>query len=96
MKDFAQILYNTKAWKDCRISYLRMVGGLCEDCLKDGLHVPAEIIHHKVELTPDNINNPSITMSFDNLHAVCRNCHAKYHSNPKRYHIDANGNVIVK
>jgi len=60
---------------------------------------PAEIVHHKIELTPDNIDNPKITLGFDNLEAVCRECHSSIHglgNNKKRYIILDDGRVMAK
>ena len=79
--------------------------GLCEECLQKGLIVPAEIVHHKVHITPDNINDPSITLSWDNLEAVCRKCHAEIHEDEyaanehihrrrRRYRVDDFGRVV--
>jgi hypothetical protein len=30
-----------------------------------------------IELTPENINDPMITLSLDNLESLCHNCHTK-------------------
>lgn len=60
---------------------------------------PAEIVHHKIELTPDNIDNPKITLGFDNLEAVCRECHAQIHGNyqsKKRYKVMSDGSVVSR
>lgn len=104
LREFAKHLYSSKAWKKCRASYLRSVGGLCERCLKKGLYVPAVIVHHKEWLTPDNINDPSVTMNFKNLEALCRECHeeehaegnkAAKHRSERRYTIDKDGKVTA-
>ena len=84
-KDFARKFYSSQAWNNCRTSYMNSVNHLCERCLSNGLLKPAEIVHHKTELTPDNINNPNITLGFDNLEAVCRQCHNEYHDNEGRW-----------
>ena len=95
MKPFAVSFYKSKAWKTCRASYMERVGGLCEDCLKVGRFTPAEIVHHVTELTPENINDPSITLNPDNLRAVCRECHAVEHgARPRRYKVDEMGRII--
>ena len=47
---------------------------VCERC--GGVAV---ICHHKQYLTPANINNPDITLSFDNLECLCKDCHNKEH-----------------
>ena len=55
MKDYAKAFYLSEAWRNTRDAYIKSVGGLCELCLKEGMITPAEIVHHKVFLTPDNI-----------------------------------------
>lgn len=95
MKPYAAAFYSSTAWKRCREAYRERVGGLCEECLRRGIYTPAEIIHHIVEITPENINDPAVTLNFDNLRAVCRECHAKEHgARPRRYKVDALGRVI--
>lgn len=75
---------------------MNSVNHLCERCLQNGLVVPAEIVHHKIELTPININNPDITLNFNNLEAVCRECHADIHNRrEKRFKIMEDGRVIA-
>ena len=97
MKDFAKAFYFSPEWRACRKAYMEQCHGLCEDCLARGLYRPAEIVHHIIELTPDNINDPSITLSFSNLRCVCRECHSLEHGFTKRrFEIDPMGNVISK
>jgi 5-methylcytosine-specific restriction endonuclease McrA len=94
MQDYAREFYSSKAWKRCRDGYRSAVGGLCERCLANGRISPAEIIHHKIHITPANINDPSITLSFDNLEALCRKCHGEAHgAQIKRYEVDEFGRV---
>lgn len=98
-REFAEGFYKSKAWKYCRESYLKSVGYKCENCLAKGIETPAVIVHHIEELTPLNINDPEITMGFNNLRAVCRKCHADEHmnhSNARRYFFGENGEVILK
>ena len=86
--------YGTQAWKQCRASYVKYRKGLCERCLRKGLYKPGEIVHHKTPITPDNISDPTITLSFDNLELLCRDCHADAHGYRKaRYKIAPNGDV---
>lgn len=94
MKDYARDFYLSKAWRSTRDAYIKSVGGLCEDCLKKGLYNPAEEVHHKTFITPNNINDPSITLSWDNLVALCRECHRRRHSGKiSRYKVDQYGRV---
>lgn len=96
MRKFAEDFYKSQAWKNTRTDYAASVGGLCEDCLERGEITPGEIVHHMVELTPDNINNPEISLNWDNLRLVCRKCHAMHHrKNIKRYEIDELGRVTI-
>ena len=55
MREFAKEFYKSKAWQRCRNGYAASMGGLCEDCLARGLYQPGEIVHHMIELTPENI-----------------------------------------
>ena len=38
MQPWATEFYSSTAWKKCRSQYLQQVGGLCEDCLEQGLY----------------------------------------------------------
>lgn len=97
MKPFAEQFYKSKAWQDCRAAYLESVGGLCECCLAQGRYTPAEIVHHKIELTPENINAPKVTLNWDNLEAVCRECHAMRHgARQRRYKLDELGRTTAR
>lgn len=53
-------------------------------------------MHHKRELTPENINDPAVSLSWDNLELLCRDCHGKAHGAVKRYKVDEMGRVTVK
>jgi len=97
MKDFATSFYKSKAWKNCRDSYMESVSNLCEDCLAKGLYTKAEIAHHVIPLTPENIEDPAIALSWSNLRAVCRECHAAAHgARDRRYTVDQSGRVTVR
>lgn len=97
MKDFAKTFYKSKAWKTCRAAYAQSVGGLCEECLKAGRYIPGEIVHHKIELTPDNIDRPEVTLDWNNLELLCRECHAEMHgARQTRYKVDEYGRVTVR
>lgn len=96
MKDYAETFYKSKAWQKCRESYAASVGGLCERCKANGIIKPGEIVHHKKHITPNNINDPNITLNYNNLELLCRDCHGEKHKRLKRrYKIDKQGNVIT-
>ena len=91
-EEFADAFYKSGAWKKTRAAYIREVGGLCERCYKRGLIVPAEQVHHKIKLTPENLSNPEIALNWDNLEALCMDCHQAEHKQ-KRWRTDPEGHV---
>lgn len=98
MRDFAERFYKSKRWQHTAREYAKSVGLLCESCSARGLTVPGEIVHHKVALTPENIDDPSIALDWSNLELVCRACHALRHPKSKRqrrYIVDAQGNITA-
>ena len=97
VRDFAKDLYCSKAWKDTRKAYAKSRGGLCERCLSKGLYKPGEIVHHKIHLSPENINDPTVTLSWDNLELLCRDCHGTEHQKiQRRYRVDEMGRVTAR
>lgn len=99
-KDFSKSFYASKRWKVCRKSYISSVHGLCEECLRNGKYKPGLILHHKITLTPDNINDPYITLNFDNLEYLCQECHnIEHYSNGilrEGLMFDENGDVVER
>lgn len=76
---------------------MKSVGGLCEDCAKKGKVTPAEEVHHIKFITPENINDPNVTLNWNNLVALCRECHRKRHgARQRRYDVDEWGRVTTK
>lgn len=98
-QDYARRFYSSKAWQKTRAAYLKYAGGLCERCFTKGIITPGVIVHHIKPITPENINDPTITLSFDNLELVCRECHADEHDElyamrrNRRYVVEKNGSV---
>lgn len=78
-KEWAKPFYNSKAWKQCRQSYINKVHGLCERCLKRGIVTPGKILHHTIYLTPENISDYQISLNHDNLEYTCQDCHNEEH-----------------
>jgi 5-methylcytosine-specific restriction endonuclease McrA len=78
-KEWAQKFYSSKEWKECRAAYIDSVDGLCERCLEKGKVNPGYIVHHKTYLTPENINDPEITLNFEELEYLCKQCHDEEH-----------------
>ena len=100
-RDFAKSFYNSKEWELTREYILKRDNYLCVNCGR-----PAEEVHHKKHLSPENINDVSVTMNPKNLVSLCKNCHFEEHrgehgrgrqvieDNP--YTFDDNGMLIPK
>lgn len=101
MKEYAKRFYKSKAWQKCRVAYAKSVGGLCEICLSNGVYTPGEIVHHKNHISPETIDDPTVTLDWRNLELVCRECHRKLHEDEinkkkqRRYSVDSFGKVTV-
>jgi len=94
-KDWAKQFYNSKAWRDTRKIALRRDLYTCAYC-----YGRAEEIHHVIPLTPENINDPMISLNLDNLVALCHSCHDKITKGftgdiQEDYIFDDEGNVIL-
>lgn len=87
-----EAFYTSRAWRRCRKSFLASKGGLCEICAQKGLIEPASQVHHKTHITPDNVDNPAVTLNYANLMALCENCHSEMH-HPRRWRCDPDGHV---
>lgn len=103
-KEWTNGFYTSKAWRMTRDAYYALKCGTCERCareVQDGVRRiedmrPGIIVHHKKELTPENINDPVVALSFDNLELVCDEHHNRQHkAKRKRYTFDAEGNMIA-
>lgn len=79
-KPYARQFYSSKAWQDCRNEYAKKVHHLCENCLRQGIYKPGEIVHHRIEISPLNIDRPEITLNHKNLELLCRECHKQKHN----------------
>ena len=93
---FADRFYTSRAWVKCARGYRNSVGGLCERCKAKGLIVPAEEVHHKIHLTPRNINQPEVALNWRNLIALCKDCHMQEHRKQKRWDVDEDGAVTPR
>lgn len=95
MKEWARFFYKGSKWKKCRAAYFTSQHGLCERCGGVG-----KIVHHIIYLTPDNIHDANVSLSFDNLELLCHNCHNKEHFKDDTalrdgFAFDTNGDLIL-
>ena len=96
MKDYAKSFYKSKAWQHVREAVMQRDARLCVDCMKEGIYKPAEEVHHIEELTPENINDPAVSLNMDNLVSLCRECHQRRHgAKQRRYKVDEYGRVTL-
>lgn len=98
-EQFANHFYGSAVWKYCRKEFAKSKGMVCERCLKRGLIVagskerPLEV-HHKVPLTPENINDPNVTLNWENLELLCKDCHEEERQRTaRRWKVDESGRV---
>ena len=71
--------YTGRAWRKVSREYAQSKMFLCERCLKKGLIVPYEEVHHKTRINLQNINKPEITLNWNNLECLCKRCHEQEH-----------------
>lgn len=90
MKEFAKAFYKSKQWQRCRDGFLKSKLYMCERCKINA----ATIVHHKIYLTPANIDDANISLNWDNLEALCQDCHNKEHfANSGSYTVNPNGEI---
>lgn len=91
-KEYARSFYNSKEWIKCRNGFMKSKNHICERC-----GGAAYIVHHKKYITPTNINDPNITLSWNNLQALCLDCHNAVHGGNAcidGVSFDSNGDLI--
>ena len=75
-REFSKSFYNSNKWKRLRQAYISSKFGICERCGKPN----AKQVHHKIWLTPDNIDDLSVSLNPENLELLCDVCHQKEHN----------------
>lgn len=71
-KEYAKPFYNSAAWKNMRKEILKRDNYKCQ-C--KGCHEVATEVHHKTEITEENIHDINITLNPNNLISLCSECH---------------------
>ena len=94
---FSKSFYNSAKWKKASEAYRQLKFGICERCGQSN----AKQVHHKIYLTPYNVNEASITLDFANFELLCDICHQKEHFekySPCCYGLEFNsdGEIIKK
>lgn len=91
-QSFAEAFYKSTRWRKCRAAFIadrmRIDGGLCQMCRDE----PGYIVHHKVWLTPQNIDDPDVALNPANFLYVCDGCHNKIENDGGNlYYFDEQG-----
>lgn len=66
--------YHSAEWKRCRAAFIAYKKGVCEVCGRRGY-----LVHHRIELDESNVDDPDISLNFDNLELLCTTCHNVIH-----------------
>ncbi len=102
---FAKKFYHSKRWEGVRRLVWDRAQGLCERCKSRGVLKPADVVHHKIPLSPENMDDPDVSLNPDNLVALCHDCHTEVHQklgvgamngskDEPRVGFDSEGNVV--
>lgn len=94
-RSVSQALYTSSKWIKCRTGYMSSKYYVCERCGD-----LATICHHKIWLNESNVNDPMIVFNWDNLEALCHDCHNKEHFSSSVIEdglmFDEEGNIKIK
>jgi 5-methylcytosine-specific restriction enzyme A len=81
--------YQSKQWKRVRNYKRALERGICESCGKAGWEV-----HHVIPLTLENLDDPNISISLENLQLLCTSCHNAKRAKEKELREDVEFNEI--
>jgi 5-methylcytosine-specific restriction endonuclease McrA len=99
--DWANQFYKSTMWQKTRSAYISYKRGLCERCLEHGIVRAGVEVHHVQPLTQKNINDPNITLNWNNLMLLCPECHDEIHrrtrdkSKHKRFVVKSDGTIAT-
>ena len=102
---FAKPFYKSRQWQDVRSVVMSRSHGLCERCMERGEIKSADVVHHVVPLTEENMGDPNISLNPGKLLALCHDCHTEVHQelgigamngrkDEQRVGFDEEGNVV--
>lgn len=84
--------YASQEWITLRLLLINERGNKCEQCSKIIPRSKDLIGHHKIELTPENVHERSISLNPDMIEIVCFDCHNKEH---KRFGYQGEKEVFI-
>ena len=98
--------YKSKKWQKARKNALMRDKYLCVLCAEEGRITNADVVHHKIHLSLENVDNPEISLNENNLISLCSEHHSQVHKGEHamgriteenyNYTFDANGMLIPK
>lgn len=74
-----QTFYASDAWRAFRLAVIAARGTRCEHCGERVAKAQELTLHHKIELTPENVNDVMIALNPDNVLVVHHGCHNQIH-----------------
>lgn len=75
-----QKIYQDVRWQRLRVAYLAD-HPLCEECLANGVTREAVDVHHVVSfMTAEGVERIELALNYDNLKALCKECHQAEHN----------------
>ena len=89
---YADRFYNSTRWRKLSKMVAQKHFFICDIC---GKACKRYIVHHKIKLTADNINNPDISLNENNLQLLCIECHTKLHEAQGDIHQHNAGRTIM-
>lgn len=84
--------YASDKWEKFRLGLIAERGPICERCGEVITNSKNIMGHHLIELTPENVNNYSISLNPEKVELVCFDCHNKDH---KRFGYKPDHNVYI-
>lgn len=77
--DIIHNFYCSKPWRDLSYALKIAARGKCQRCGVVVEDIKYLIGHHKIELTEDNVNDPSIALNPIHIEIICLDCHNHEH-----------------
>lgn len=78
-EEYARRFYASSSWIKLRAALIQERGPICARCGRIVADSSQLIGHHKTPITPENINEPRITLNPENIELICSVCHNAEH-----------------
>ncbi|KEO81504.1 hypothetical protein [Tumebacillus flagellatus] len=74
-----QTFYTTAPWRNFRAALIAERGNRCQRCGRIIARSVDIIGHHKIELTPENVHDHTISLNPELVDLICSDCHNEEH-----------------